>query len=211
VTATEPSVLIADHAPTRVGATMALSGVAVVCAEAGDVEEAIRAAARTQPDVCLIGLEIPGGGINAVRGISEVSPGSAVIVLAGVSDVEDLLASVRAGAIGYIPGGVDAERLRRVVRAAADREAAVPRSMVLDLLGELRTTVPGDERLTAREAQILGMLRRGHSTSEIASRLAISPVTVRRHISELVRKVGVTDRAGLVPADGGLSQVMAGA
>jgi two-component system nitrate/nitrite response regulator NarL len=178
VTATEPSVLIADHAPTRVGATMALSGVAVVCAEAGDVEEAIRAAARTQPDVCLIGLEIPGGGINAVRGISEVSPGSAVIVLAGVSDVEDLLASVRAGAIGYIPGGVDAERLRRVVRAAA---------------------------------QILGMLRRGHSTSEIASRLAISPVTVRRHISELVRKVGVTDRAGLVPADGGLSQVMAGA
>jgi DNA-binding NarL/FixJ family response regulator len=190
---------------------MALSGVAVVCAEAGDAEEAIRAAARTQPDVCLIGLEIPGGGINAVRGISEVSPGSAVIVLAGVSDVEDLLASVRAGAIGYIPGGVDAERLRRVVRAAADREATVPRSMVLDLLGELRTTVPGDERLTAREAQILGMLRRGHSTSEIASRLAISPVTVRRHISELVRKVGVTDRAGLVPAGGGLSQVMAGA
>jgi DNA-binding NarL/FixJ family response regulator len=193
-----PSVLIADCAATRLGAKMALTGVAVVCAEAGTAEDAIAAATRTQPDVCLVGLEIPGGGIEAVRGICEVSPDSAVIVLAGVSDVDDLLASVRAGAVGYIPGGLDAERLRRIVRAGADREATVPRSMVIELLGELRTATWGDERLTARESQILGMLRRGHSTSAIAGRLAISPVTVRRHISELVRKVGVSDRAGLV-------------
>jgi DNA-binding NarL/FixJ family response regulator len=193
-----PTVLIADHAPTRLGARMALADVAVVCAEAGTAEEAIAAAKLTQPDVCLVGLEIPGGGINAVRGIYEVAPGSAVIVLAGVSDVDDLLTSIRAGAVGYVPGGVDADRLRRIVRAAADREAAVPRSMVLDLLGELRTAASGDDRFTAREAQILGMLRRGHSTSGIAGRLAISPVTVRRHISELVRKTGAPDRAGLV-------------
>jgi len=196
---TAPRVLIADHAPTRLGARMALAEEAFICAEASTAEEAIAQARATQPDVCLVGLEIPGGGIAAVRGICEVAPESSVIVLAGVSDVDDLLAAVRSGAVGYIPGGVDADQLRRIVRAGAAREAAVPRSMVIDLLGELRTAEPaGDERLTAREAQILGMLSRGHSTTAIAARLAISPVTVRRHISELVRKVGVPDRAGLI-------------
>jgi len=196
---TGPRVLIADHAPTRVGARMALADVALVCAEAGNAEEAIAEADRTQPDVCLVGLEIPGGGISAVRGISAVAPNTSVIVLAGVSDVDEMLAAVRAGAVGYIPGGVDAEQLRRIVRAVVDREAAVPRSMVLELLGELRAAASaGDQHLTAREAQILGMLRRGHSTSGIATRLAISPVTVRRHISELMRKVGAADRGALV-------------
>jgi DNA-binding NarL/FixJ family response regulator len=208
------SILIADHAPTRLGARIALSDEALICAEAGDADEAIAEAKRAQPDVCLVGLEIPGGGIRAVRGICQVAPGSAVIVLAGVSDVDDLLDAVRAGAVGYIPGGVDAERLRRIVRAVAHREAAVPRSMVLDLLGELRNTgSAGDERLTTRETQILGMLRRGHSTSGIASRLAISPVTVRRHISELMRKIGVSDRSELLAPSKGtarLSEAIAG-
>jgi DNA-binding NarL/FixJ family response regulator len=204
---TGPKVLIADHAPTRLGTKMALAETALICAEADNAEEAIAEASRTRPDVCLVRLEIPGGGLSAVRGICQVAPDSAVIVFAGISDVDDLLDAVRAGAVGYVPGGVDAERLRRIVRAAADREAAVPRSMVLDLLGELRAAgSSGDERLTAREAQIFGMLRRGHSTSGIASRLAISPVTVRRHISELVRKVGVADRAELVASGGGVRQ-----
>jgi len=195
--------MIADHAPTRLGAGMALADVAVICAEAGNVEEAIAEAARTQPDVCLVGLEIPGGGMNAVRRVCEVAPGAAVIVLAAVSDVDDLLMAVRAGAVGYVPGGVDADRIRRIVRAAGDREATVPRSMVLDLLTELRTEPAAtDERLTARETQILGMLRRGHTTSGIACRLAISPVTVRRHISELMRKVGVADRGALLAPSG---------
>jgi DNA-binding NarL/FixJ family response regulator len=197
------TVLIADHAPTRLGARMALAGDVEICAEAGNAEEAIAEAEREQPDVCVVGLNLPGGGINAVRGICAAAPDSAVIVLAGVSDVDDLLAAVRAGAVGYVPGDVNAERLRRIVRAVADREAAVPRSMVLDLLGELRIAdSAGDERMTAREAQILGMLRRGHSTSAIANRLTISPVTVRRHISEIVRKTGVPDRAGLLAPTG---------
>jgi two-component system, NarL family, nitrate/nitrite response regulator NarL len=197
------SILIADHAPTRLGVRMALSGFAVICAEADSAEQAVAEAKRTRPDMCLIGLNLPGGGITAVRGICAAVPNTSVIVLAGVSDVDDLLAAVRAGAVGYVPGDVNAERLRRIVRAVAGREAAVPRSMVLDLLGELRTAeAAGDGRMTAREAQILGMLRRGHSTAGIASRLEISPVTVRRHISEIVRKTGAADRAGLLAENG---------
>jgi two-component system, NarL family, nitrate/nitrite response regulator NarL len=191
--------LIADRAPTRLGVRMALGNDVVVCAEASDCSGATLAAERSQPDVCLVGSGIPGGGISAVRGIVEAAPLTAVIVLAETSDVDDLLSSVRAGAAGYIPGEVSAQRLRRVIDAVVANEAVVPRSMVLDLLEELRALgTETADGLTSRETQVLGLLRRGQSTASIAARLEIAPVTVRRHISELVNKLGVSGRAGLL-------------
>jgi DNA-binding NarL/FixJ family response regulator len=176
---------------------MALDGTVEVCAEADDAEQAIRAAKREQPDVCLVGQDIPGGALAAVRGVSRAAPNVAVVLMTGSQDVDDMLESIRAGAVGYVPGTVDAESLRRVVKAIAANEAVVPRSMVRELLLELRGGGPGTDSLTSREAQVLGMLRRGHTTAEIADRLAIAPVTVRRHISQLVHKLGVEDRAAL--------------
>lgn len=189
--------LIADWEPIRLGIRMALDGTVEVCAEADDVETAIRAAKREQPDVCLVGQDLKGGAIAAVRGVSRAAPNAAVVLLSPSQDADDLLESVRAGAVGYVPGAVDPERLRRVVKAIAAKEAVVPRSMVLELLLELRGGGPGTDALTTREAQVLGMLRREQTTAEIAARLGIAPVTVRRHISQLVRKLGVEDRAGL--------------
>jgi DNA-binding NarL/FixJ family response regulator len=121
-----------------------------------------------------------------------------VVVVSEEPDVEYLLDAVRAGAIGYVHGPLDDHGLRRIVRAVAADEAVVPRSMVLELLLELRGVGVGPGSLTVRESQVLGMLRRHRSTAEIADRLAIAPVTVRRHISQLVRKLGVEDRAALV-------------
>lgn len=176
---------------------MALDGTVEVCAEAGDAEQAIRAAKREQPDVCLVGHDIPGGAIAAVRGVSRAAPTAAVVLLTQSRDIDDLLESIRAGAVGYVPGAVDAERLRRIVKAISAHEAVVPRSMVRELLLELRGGGPGPDAPTTREAQVLGMLRRGQTTAEIAERLAITPVTVRRHVSQLVRKLGVEDRSAL--------------
>jgi DNA-binding NarL/FixJ family response regulator len=191
--------LIADHAPTRVGIRMALDGdVAQISAEAGDAQRAIRAAMREQPDICLVGRDLPGDGLAAVRGICRAAPRAAVVVLAEVRDVDDLLDAVRAGAIGYVPDGLDADRLRRIIAAIAANEAVVPRGMVLELLMELRGRGAGAEVLTEREAQVLGMLRRGQTTAAIAERLEITPVTVRRHISELVHKLGVQNRSELI-------------
>jgi DNA-binding NarL/FixJ family response regulator len=198
--------LIVDRAPTRVGIRLALNGGVEVCAEADDAEQAIRAAMREQPDLCLIGDHIAGDGLAAIRGVCRAAPGCAVVVLAQAHDADYLLECVRAGAVGYVPGALDAERLNRVVRAAANNEAVVPRSMVLELVLELRGGGGGADALTARESQVLGMLRRGHRTAEIAERLSIAPVTVRRHVSELVRKLGVENRAALsgsVTSNGG--------
>lgn len=189
--------LIVDRAATRVGIRMALDGTVEVCAEADDTEHAIRAAKVEQPDLALVSDHVAGDGLAAIRGICRAAPGCAVVVLAAAHDADYLLECVRAGAVGFVPGPLDAERLRRVVTAAAANEAVVPRSMVLELVLELQGGGTGADGLTSRESQVLGMLRRGHKTGEIADRLSIAPVTVRRHISELVRKMGVENRAAL--------------
>jgi two-component system nitrate/nitrite response regulator NarL len=194
----QPTLLIADHAPTRVGIKLALGDAVRVCGEVGGAEQAIRVAKREQPDVCLIGRQIGGEWLAAVRGISRAAPGAAVVVLADVRDADDLLEAVRAGAVGYVPGPLDAGRLRRIIGAIAADEAVIPGSMVIELVRELRAGGARGDELTSRESQVLGMLRRGHNTAAIATRLTIAPVTVRRHISELVRKLGVEDRAALV-------------
>jgi len=190
--------MVVDHAPTRLGIRMALHGDVDICSEAADAQQAIRAAKREQPDVCLVGRDIPGDGLAAVRGICRAAPNAAVVVLAQVRDADDLLDAVRAGAVGYVPGALDAPRLRRIIGAVAANEAVVPRAMVLELLLELRGGGSGADALTGRETQVLGMLRRGHTTAAIAERLGITPITVRRHVSDLVHKLGVADRSALV-------------
>jgi DNA-binding NarL/FixJ family response regulator len=191
------TLLVADDRATRLGIRMALADEMRICAEAENAEQAIRAAKREQPDVCLIGREIPGDGLAAVRAICRAAPHTAVVVLAALRDVDEMLEAVRGGAMGYMPGPLDAERLLRIIHAVARREAVMPRSLVMDLMLELRGGAAESDLLTGRETEVLGMLRRGQSTRAIAVRLGIAPSTVRRHISELVYKLGVGDRRGL--------------
>jgi DNA-binding NarL/FixJ family response regulator len=194
--------LIADDAPTRLGVRIALDSLGLVCAEAETADQAVAEAELNQPDVCLVGLGIPGGAISAARRISAVVPTARIIVLAASEDPEDLLGCIRAGAIGYVPRGTDQAALVRIVKCVLAGQAAIPRSMVMVLVRELREPRSGDEVLTAREAQVLAMLKRGDSTVVVAQRLAISPVTVRRHVSPLVRKLGSKNREALVQGAG---------
>lgn len=194
-------VVVADNEPTRLGVRLALEGFAVICAEAGDRRDAVAAVSRTRPEVCLIGHALDGGGIGAVRDVSESAPGTAVVVLADSHHVEDLLEALRAGAIGYLPVDFEPAQLRRAISAVRSEQAAIPRTMVRELVDEIRSFDRSAQApLTVREMQVLAMLRRGDSTARIARTLAISPVTVRRHISILVHKAGVEGRAELVSA-----------
>jgi two-component system, NarL family, nitrate/nitrite response regulator NarL len=198
------TVLVVDSAPTCLGVRLALTDGEddeIECREAHRLADALALIAFDPPDVVLVGQTLADGGIEAVRQIAEAAPDTAIVVLSASETVDDLLASLRAGAIGFVPLSVDAGQLRRVVSAVRAKEAVVPRAMVIDLVREFRALErAADDRLTAREAQILGMLRRGQSTATIADHLAISPVTVRRHISKLVDKAGVTDRGELLSA-----------
>jgi DNA-binding NarL/FixJ family response regulator len=191
------TLLVADDRATRFGIRLALADEMRICAEAENAEQAIRAAKAEQPDVCLIGRELPGDGLGAVRAICRAAPHAAVVLLAAVRDIDEMLEAVRAGAMGYMPGPLDPARLLRIIYAVARREAVMPRSLVMDLMLELRGGAAESDLLTGRETEVLGMLRRGQSTRAIAVRLGIAPSTVRRHISELMRKLGVGDRREL--------------
>jgi two-component system nitrate/nitrite response regulator NarL len=132
---TDPvSLLIADHAPARLGIKMALGPEVTVCAEADEIEQAIRAAERQRPRVVLLGRGLCADVTVAVRAICLGAPDSAVVVLAPRGDVDDMLDAVRAGAVGYVPGALGADRLHRVLRSVIADEAVVPRAMVTDLL-----------------------------------------------------------------------------
>lgn len=193
------TVLVADSAPTRLAVRMTLGAGVELCAEAASARAAVRAAVATRPDLALIGRSLSGGGIEAVREIRERVPECAVVVLADSDDTADLVAVVRAGAIGYLPVGFTSAQLERAIGAIREHQAAIPRSMVRELLDEIHLSgraVSGG--LSLREEQVLRMLSAGESTGSIATSLAISPVTVRRHISALVRKAGVAGRTELI-------------
>jgi DNA-binding NarL/FixJ family response regulator len=190
--------LIADRAPARLRIRRALEGEVQVCAEADTTEAAITAAEHQQPDLCMIGDDLPGGPVPATRGICSAAPRAAIVVLARRPCSDDLMACLRAGAIGYLSAGISRTALRRIASAALRGEAAVSRSMVLELIRELQVTArSGAAGLSRREAEVLSLLRRGHPTAVIAANLGISPVTVRRHVSATMRKTRSADRGAL--------------
>lgn len=204
-----PRVLLADdHAPTRAGVRMALErdGI-VVCAEAADAAHAVEAALREHPDVCLLDVRMPGGGTSAASTISARVPGTTVIMLSVSADDDDLFESLRRGAVGYLLKDMDPAELPVAVRAALDGDSPLPGSLASRLVEQFRRRRQGEEvgthlapgaPLTSRESEVLELLCESADTAEIADRLFLSPVTVRRHISTIMRKLGASSREELV-------------
>ena len=198
-------VLVADdHAPTRAGVRLALEGQGfAICAEASDAPGAVEAAEDERPDICLLDIRMPGSGIAAAAQISSRVPGSVIVMLTVSRDDVDLYDALRAGAAGYLLKDIDPGRLPYALRGVVAGETALPRELVGKLVGEFdararrRGILRGRKHpaeLTEREWEVLDQLHAGHATAEIAERLGIAPVTVRRHVSQIMRKLRVTDR-----------------
>jgi DNA-binding NarL/FixJ family response regulator len=200
-----PRVLIADdHTPTRAGVRMALErGGIEVCAEAASAGDAVEAALREHPDACLLDVQMPGGGASAASVITARLPGTVVLMLTVSREGEDLMESIRRGADGYLLKDMNPEKLPVAVKAALAGETALPRELAGRLIQELRhephprrppLQEQGRAELTRREWEVLDLLSEGAGTGEIAKRLFLSQVTVRRHVSAIVRKLGVSSR-----------------
>jgi DNA-binding NarL/FixJ family response regulator len=198
-------VLIADDdGSSRAGVRLSLDGHGFAsCGESDSADATVAAARRQRPDVCLIESDLPGGGVDALRRVLSEVPGTVVVMLSGSVDDERLLAAVRAGARGYLLKDMDPSRLPMALRGVVDGEAALPRSLMLRVLEELVALEHGryagqlsrlGVSLTNRERQVLELLERGLATAQIGETLAISSVTVRRHVSEVLRKLDVPDR-----------------
>jgi DNA-binding NarL/FixJ family response regulator len=202
-----PSVLIADdEVAFRRGVRDALEadGFTVV-AEVGDASSALAAATRLRPDVCLIEPELPGEGLSAIARIAKTSPQTLIVALSRSDRGEDVVAALTRGASGYLLKKHSGERLGATLRSAFRGEPALSRSLVPHLVGEIRRgssrrlALPGGTvTLTPREWEVGELMREGRSTGEIAERLGVSPVTVRRHVSLLLQKLGVKSRQAAV-------------
>jgi two-component system nitrate/nitrite response regulator NarL len=206
VVVTEPlRVVIADdHLPTRQSVREALERqLCEVLADVGTAEAAVAAAVQHRPDVCLLDIHMPGGGIVAAADITRALPGTAVVMLTASEDDGDLFAALRAGASGYLAKGMDPDRIGPALRSVLAGEAVLPRWLVRQVAEAFqppprrRITLPGRPKpveLTDREAEILELLGEGLSTEEIAGRLYVAQVTVRTHIRAILKKLRVTDR-----------------
>jgi two-component system nitrate/nitrite response regulator NarL len=204
-------VLIADdHAPTRDDVREALGRDERfgACLLAADAAEAIQAAVRERPDVCLLDIRMPGSGLAAAWEIAARLPQTKIVMLTVSDDDADLFAALRAGADGYLLKTMNLKRLPDVLDGIFSGEAAMSRVLVARVIEHFRGREPrwrqrvADDsfggRLTSREWEVLALLAHGHSTSGIARRLVLSSSAVRAHIAAIVRKLGVSDRSAAI-------------
>jgi DNA-binding NarL/FixJ family response regulator len=204
-------VIADDHAATRQDTRRWLErndGIAV-CAEAGDAPAAVDAVLRERPEIALLDIHMPGGGIAAVREIAARLPDTKIVMYTVSTDDGDLLAALRAGASGYLLKTTDPRRLGAALLDVADGRAAIPRALVPRLLQELRAPATARRRLltddarstlTSREWEVLELLVGGVSGTQIASRLVIGRGTVRWHVHSILKKLELPDREALIRA-----------
>ena len=202
-------VLIADDdVSTRVGVRLALEEDGfVVSAEEGTGPGAVAAALRDPPDVCLVEVNVPGGGIEAVAAIRARLAETQVVMLCASSSDDDVFDALQAGASGYLLNGMNPARLGPTLVGVLRGEAALPRELTARLIREFRARARRGEtglvrrsknELTSREWDVLDCLCDGLSSRQIADRLFISQTTVRRHVGSILSKLEVPNRQAAV-------------
>jgi len=226
--ASEPiRVLLADdQRVVREGLTLILDLLedVEVVETASDGEQAVALAERLSPDVVLMDLRMPRvDGIEAIRRLAANRPRIGVIALTTYADDASVLGALRAGARGYLTKDASAEQIAAAISRVAKGEASLDEAIQTKVVAAVtagaaaepaaaepeKAQLPDD--LTAREAEVLGLIAGGLSNREIAERLVVSPATVKSHVNHLFAKIGARDRAqavgyayrhGLVAQDG---------
>jgi DNA-binding NarL/FixJ family response regulator len=207
-------VLADDHAPTRAGVRLALEDAGfTIAAEVASADAAVEETLRHRPSLCLLDLYMPGGGISAARRIRDEAPETKIVILTVSPTDSDLFEALVAGASGYLLKDTSAARLPEALQAVLDGEAALPRILERRLIEEFRSRETRQRisrrrfrprrhgagaDLTTREWEVLELIAEHLPTMVVAQRLGISDVTVRRHISSTVHKLGVADRESAV-------------
>jgi len=202
-------VLVADdQALVREGLMTLLQSVPGIepVAAAVNGEEAVALSARHRPDVVLMDLRMPTlDGVEATRRIRAAQPQTEIVVLTTHADEASILEALQAGALGYLTKDAGIAEISRAVQAAANHQALLDPLVQSRLLAAASagarpapppTALPDD--LTPREAEVVSLIARGLSNSEIAAALVVSNATVKTHINHVFAKIGARDRAQAV-------------
>ena len=203
-------VLIADdQALMRTGFRMILDAEPdlEVVGEAANGREAVAEAGRLRPDVVLMDVRMPEmDGIEATRRLLDGNDDTKVLMLTTFDMDEYVYEALRAGASGFLVKDVPPEQLVAGIRSVASGDSLLAPSVTRRLIQEfmrrppdaLRTPSPELSRLTAREVEVLQMMARGRSNTEIAIEFFVSETTVKTHVAHVLAKLGVRDRVQAV-------------
>jgi DNA-binding NarL/FixJ family response regulator len=206
----QPRAVIADDDPfaRRVIKDVLQRAGVIVIAEARDGRQAVELTLHYEPDVVVMDVVMPElDGIMATRQIRRQLPEQLIVVLtgAGSDDYELGLQALRAGASGFLSKDLEIEALPRALSGMRNGQAAISRKMTLALIDKLRESPTGaagmrpvKSPLTAREWEVIDLLKTGKTTDEIADELVLSPETIRSHVKNILRKLGVSSRSEAV-------------
>lgn len=195
-------VVVDDHPLLRQGIVHVLSGEPDlrVVGEGGSADEAIRLAADLRPDVLLLDVNMPGGGLHALERIAASCPAMAVLVVSVHDDEETVAAALRKGARGYAQKGIDRRELIATVRSLHRGDHYVSPSLAVRLLADAKTDGrarrAGDRlrELTVRETQILHHIAQGLSNKQIGAKLSLSEKTIKHYVTNVLQKLQVSNR-----------------
>lgn len=199
-------VIIDDHPMFREGVRHSLAsdpGILVV-GEGASAEDALQLAQELLPDILLLDISMPGGGLNAVSRVAEACPVVRIGMLTVSESDDDVMQALKAGAGGYILKGVSSMELIRIVKSLQQGEMYVSPSLAARILSDSSSTE--SERnatdthnahganLTAREEQILKLIAQGMSNREIGEALNIAEKTVKNYVTNVFQKLQVRNR-----------------
>ncbi|QFU85981.1 response regulator transcription factor [Amycolatopsis sp. YIM 10] len=191
--------LVDDHPVVREGLRGMLDTEPdlTVVGEAGSGDEAVAQSRVKEPDVILMDLRMPGlDGVGATRQILRADPSRRVVVLTTYETDADILRAVEAGAAGYLLKDASRAELAGAIRAAARGETVLAPSVAGRLVKQVRT--PTGPQLSPREVEVLRLVAKGHTNSEIGRDLHISEATVKTHLLRVFGKLDVSDRTAAV-------------
>jgi len=189
--------IVDDHRIVRDGLNMLLSiyDDLVVVADVGDGEKAIQLCARVEPDVILMDIEMPNmDGPTATARIHELYPNIKIVALTSFLEVDLIQKMLKSGADGYLLKDVSAEELAEAIRASYQGRSMIDSTAAKILAQTLRQPLPLGHDLTEREREVLALLITGKTNKEIADELIISPMTVRGYVSNILSKLGASNR-----------------
>ncbi|HXI21044.1 MAG TPA: response regulator transcription factor [Gemmatimonadales bacterium] len=192
-------VIADDHPIFRAGLLGLLSDQEdfQVVGEAANGHEAVSVVRHAAPDVLLVDLQMPElDGLNAIRQIRELAPGTRILVLTTYDSDGDILRAVEAGATGYLLKDTPRAELFTAIRATARGDSVLSPAVASKLVGRARG--PVDRSLSARELEVLRLVAQGTSNKIIGKDLRISEATVKTHLIHIFAKLGVDDRTRAV-------------
>jgi len=167
-----------------------------IVGQAGDADGAVRIVREHVPDVALLDVTMPGGGLEAARKIATASPATRIVMLTVSEDEDDLLAAMKAGASGSVLKGVSSQELLAIVRAVSGGEVYVAPTLAFALLREMSKPPAADPlaELSVRERQVLELVAMGLSNQEIRQRLGLAEKTVKHYMTNILTKLQVRSR-----------------